>query len=1151
MTFSIDAIIENLIREDLDFLTPMKPTKNLKYPCSICSKSVMKNQKSVQCDTCDLWAHIKCDGTTKDEYDILIESDDNTSWKCLVCRIRENSNIFPFTLVSNVLDLEYVNISDSMRMLELLPKFEILAEVSKFSNLSSNDIDSNINSQVNCIYYPVDKFYKLQEKNPGNFNVFHSNVNGLDTHYENMHQFLSSLPTDFDVINITETSQKVDQNFKCNVSMDGYESFFTSSNSNKGGTGIYVKETYNTVERTDLNVQKDDYESVWIEIINSKSKNIVCGCIYRHPRANLEEFNEYMNKTLVTLSRENKDTFIAGDFNIDLLKLEKNNSYQDFYNLMTSYSFLPQIVHPTRVTNSSATVIDNIYSNCSEISQNSGNILIKISEHFSQFVAVNRKKPDFKKCNIFQRDYSSYDTRAFRDDVSIQRWNNEFTDVDDQFNDFYWRLEGCVDRHAPLKKLNRKDLKLKSKPWITPEIIRLIKERNNLFKRKKRQPSNENVNRLYNLFRNRINRELKKSKKVYYTKYFEENKNNIKKTWEGIKSIINSNNGVSSKVSQLNINGKIISNPQEIAQGLNNFFVNVGPNTDREIPKTPPDKIPPEKFLKNRNQLTFIISHISTDEIMDIINALNLSKSTGPSSIPGKLLIQIADLIILPLCRIINTSFMTGKFPNALKIVKVIPIHKGGSTQDVNNFRPISLLSIFDKIIEKLMHVRLYNFLEANNILYENQFGFRKKNSTVHALIQITEQIRESIDKGKYGCGIFIDLRKAFDTVNHNILLKKLEHYGIRGSILKWFESYLSNRKQFVVFNGQSSDLKSISCGVPQGSVLGPLLFLIYINDLPNISDKLKFFLFADDTNIYYEAENLKDLERVVNKELMWLNHWLSVNRLSLNISKTNFVIFHPYNKPLKELITIKINKKAISEEKYVKYLGVLVDSSLSWKPHIDNIAKKISRAIGIMYKIRYYVNRKILMNLYYSLIYPHLLYAILLWGSAFKTHINKVTILQKKVVRLITFQDKFYGYKGPLAHTSPLFKDLNILKIDDVFKLRSLQFVHDCLNEIAPTQFRSWFILAKGMHNHDTRSNTQTDDINCEFNNSTLGLNTELTENNNIFIPLVRTTYYGLNSFKVAGAKLWNRTPYKTVRIIVSRSLFAKTLKKHLFLNY
>ena len=530
--------------------------------------------------------------------------------------------------------------------------------------------------------------------------------------------------------------------------------------------------------------------------------------------------------------------------------------------------FLPQIINPTRVTINTSTIIYNIYSNCHENNQYSGNILLSISEHFSQFTSVERKKLDFRNINILQRNYKNFTTEHFRNDVSIQKWNTDSEDVNEQFSDFYWCLEGCVDRHAPLKKLTKKELKLKSKPWITHTIVRLITLRNKIFERKKRQPNNNNIKRLYNLFRNRVNRELKKSKKKYYTNYFEEHKNDIKKTWNGIKSIINTKNTISSKISQLNVGGKIIDNPKGIALGLNNFFANVGPNTERDIPVIPNGRIPPEHFLKNRNQETFIITHISNEEVIDIIKDLNVNRSTGPFSIPTKLLILISDLIIIPLCKIINTSFKTGKFPDVLKIVKVIPIHKGGSTEDVNNFRPISLLSVFDKIMEKLVHKRLYEFLELNNLLFENQFGFRKHNSTVHALLQITEQIKETIEKGKVGCGIFIDLRKAFDTVNHKILFRKLDHYGIRDKSLKWFESYLGGRQQYVEYNGESSELRNISCGVPQGSVLGPLLFLIYINDLPYLSNDLKFFLFADDTNIYCEADNICDLERIVNKEL-------------------------------------------------------------------------------------------------------------------------------------------------------------------------------------------------------------------------------------------------------------------------------------------
>ena len=243
---------------------------------------------------------------------------------------------------------------------------------------------------------------------------------------------------------------------------------------------------------------------------------------------------------------------------------------------------------------------------------------------------------------------------------------------------------------------------------------------------------------------------------------------------------MNIRNSKAHKISQLKGGGKLINNTKDISNKLNELFVNVGPTTEDSIPKT--QNVAALKFMKERQNFKFLIAHVSQEEVLEIVKSLE-NKSVGPVNIPIKLLKLIPDLILFPLCNI-NVSFKTGVFPSLLKIVKVIPIHKGGSIQDMNNYRPISLLSIFDKIIEKLMHKRLYNFMEENDILYHKQFGFRKGNSTINALMQITEKIKESIDKGKYGCGIFIDLRKAFDTVNHNILLMKLEHYGIRESAL-------------------------------------------------------------------------------------------------------------------------------------------------------------------------------------------------------------------------------------------------------------------------------------------------------------------------------------------------------------------------------
>ena len=688
----------------------------------------------------------------------------------------DNINNFPFNSC-DIHELSSINSTDRYFSLENNEHFntqegnESILRSTYLDDIDKDkDFDINLSNLSSCKYYSCGEFQNLNINN--NLNIYHNNVNGLETKFKIIHNFLSNTKSDIDIITITETSEQfINENFKTKVELDGYKLNSKPTLSLKGGVAIYTHARLDIIERTDLDIVHDHYESIWVEIKNKNHKNVICGVVYRHPHDNMDIFNgflDYMESLLSKISTENKDIYVCGDFNTDLLKIEINNNYKKFYELMFSYGFLPNILLPTRVQGDSATIVDNIFTNNTRLAFISGNILTDISDHYSQFISIQEQKLDFKSTTIYRRDYSNFSEESFRDDVSIQDFNNNFENINEQFHDFYNKLEGCVNRHAPVKKLKPKEVKLVQKPWISKELNKMIKIKNKLFYRKKRQPNNTNVKRLYNLFRNRVNRELKKSKIDYYSQYFEDNSKNSKKLWEGIKSIINTNNSKFSNINQLNVNNVVIDNPKEIVEAFNDFFVNVGPNTEKDVPINP--IIKPDKFLKNTNQFDFVISNISIEEVLDIINQLE-SKSTGPQSIPVKLLKLIPDLIIIPLCKMISNSFSSGVFPESLKISKVIPIHKDGSTQMLNNYRPISLLSVFDKIIEKLMHKRLYNFLTEHNILFHNQFGFRKNNSTSYALIQITERIKESIDEHKYGCGIFIDLRKAFDTVNHNILL--------------------------------------------------------------------------------------------------------------------------------------------------------------------------------------------------------------------------------------------------------------------------------------------------------------------------------------------------------------------------------------------
>ena len=601
-------------------------------------------------------------------------------------------------------------------------ELSVLDPDSVFPHLCDDDIEINLSNFSECEKISVSKFQK--NKTTKGLNIFHANLNSLESKHDKVHEFISSTSSPIDVIAITETSFQADNEFfTTNIKMEGYSDFSTPTNTSKGGCTLYIKDKYDVIPRLDLDIRDDHFESVWCEIKNNKGKNIVCASIYRHPHNLLSIYNsflKYMENTLLTLTKENKELILCGDFNSDLLMISQNNNYNDFYELLASYGLFPYILRPTRVADNSATIVDNIFCNNLDNVKNSGVILTDFSDHYSQFLFIKDSKISYKEVNMFTRDYSNFSSDSFRDDVSIQTFDNTSNDVNVLFNDFYARLIGCVDRHAPIKKCNPKEIKMSQKPWITIEIKKLITKKNKLFKKKKKHPNNEFVKSAYNEARNEANRKLKKAKKEYYANYFQNNTKNSKKIWEGIKSIINTKNPKPPVVSQIKVDGRIIDSPKEIASNFNKFFTEIGPNTEKDIPKNPFHK--PEMHLKNRVNQDFIIAHTSNEEILKAINDLE-NKSTGPHSIPTKLLKLIPDLILIPLSRIIAISFSSGVYPDALKISKVIPIHKGGSMDDLNNYRPISLLSIFDKLIEKLMHKQLYEFLEKNNVLFKNQYG--------------------------------------------------------------------------------------------------------------------------------------------------------------------------------------------------------------------------------------------------------------------------------------------------------------------------------------------------------------------------------------------------------------------------------------------
>ena len=856
----------------------------------------------------------------------------------------------------------------------------------------------------------------------------------------------------------------------------------------------------------------NEFQSNWIEIINNNGKNVLAGVFYRHPRKTSDNaFTTHVQEILLKIKNENKLILISGDFNYNILNYNKCPYTNEFIETMYSNHFQPCILEPTRIVpDQKPSLVDNIFVN--PIAKNiiSGNIYNKISDHMPNFVIVEGEKIEKVKYKKTFRNMSNFNANDFNNEISQIRLSLS-DDVNIVFDNFQEQYTTILNKHAPWKTMSNKDYKWSLKPWFTKGLRKSIKVKD-LYYGKFMRTKNNTWYTLYKRYRKSIKRLTFLSKQNYFKSYFENNKNNSKKTWDGIRNIVNQKTKCQSNSSIfLNNNGKIIYDQKSVANIFNHHYSTIA---DKLVRKLGNPACEYQDFLRNPNKNELYLNEIEPDEIEKILNNLDPKKSADIYGISPKFVKASSVSLSTLLCPIFNLSLSTGRVPDSLKMAKVIPVYKSGSKLEPINYRPISLLPLFSKVLEKIMHTRLYNFIEQENILYQNQYGFQKAKSTEHAILSIQSKIVQALENKEIPCCVFLDFAKAFDTVNHDILIYKLHHYGVRGTCLDWFKSYLENRKQCVHCN-ETSEILPISCGVPQGSILGPILFLLYINDIPNASTIINFQLFADDTCLFYSHKDLAIVENMFNQELVKIHQWLLANKLSLNVDKSNVILFRPKNQHSGQMINLTLNGQALKEKTYAKYLGILFDNKLLWTHQIDHISTKLVKSNALLAKLRHFVGNKTLDNIYNSLVQPHLDYGSLAWGTAAQTNLLKLETLQNKAIRIMTF-------KKSTDATEPLYKQRNILPLLHNIILNQCKFLwkytHNLLPKSCNDTLQDFGVIPYGREDNSFKLQT----------------------------PLQRTDH-GIRFLGYSGVRSWNMIVPKHIRKSSFPKSFTKSLKEYL----
>ena len=1042
----------------------IKPPSVIKNKCEGCNKFLLTHNKIMVCQTCSKIFHAQCAKNTF-EYNQTVDC-----WQCTACIASSPPMYNPFATISH-------DKHDPVKLDEL----EDITEIKKILE--------------NCKTYNQRSFKHLIDlhnysgQNPtAIFNNIDGNASNFDTFVTEISQYRHS----FSFIGIAETNVNAEM---CHLyKIPGYISEYNKKLSGKSkgsGVGLYIKDCFTYTLMEDLCICTKNLESIFVSITNTDKPQTI-GVLYRPPggvdQEAICEFEEILCKL------PDKNVTLLGDFNYNLFDRRVSSCFE---NSLFSNNMIPVISVATHEKpGCEATLIDNILTNSTDNLIAAGVLESRVSHHFPIFCILDCSAPssDVADASRIKYDYCETNINKFLDDI-CQITNEKIEYSEENFENFANKIKALIEENFRIESetFNRSRRNMLVNPWITPGIIASVKKKEFHYKQWKKSINTLNLlgdfelYTIYTNFRRELKNIIRSAKKSYYCKKFSKVSGNMKKTWALINELRGkANSGI--KASFV-IDGELVKDKRLISNGFNMFFSSVAKKLNAKLCSSRPTGNDPspgnnqyKKFFNKRVLGSIFLAPCDNEEIEKIIKSFQNDKASDISIL---ILKKCAPSVSKHLAGFINRCMESGTFPNFLKIGKITPVFKKGDSQIFDNYRPISILPIFGKIFEKILYSRLYSFFVSQSVIYDKQFGFRSNHSTAHAINYSINKILKNMEEKNHVIGIFIDLSKAFDTIDHEKLLVKLEHYGIRGPCLDLMKNYLFNRTQYTEFQNTHSDHCQIEYGVPQGSVLGPLLFLVYINDITNASKLGEFVLFADDTNIFVVGRTEDEVYKNANLALEALYDYMTHNLLHINLNKSVYMHFRPgrnsscaRSREFGSDKTLNLSGHTLTRVDKVKFLGVVIDNELSWEYHIEHLKEKLIASIAIIKRIMKFIPKSEYHKLYDSLFKSHLSYCISSWGGVPAYRLSSLFSIQKRCVRLLfgkkpssdhsayyetcararTFSEHMTKKNYKLENTKPIFNEEKILSLHHLYTQHTFIELFKIMKERQPISLAELF---------------------------------------------------------------------------------------------